>query len=81
MAKNPIIQKAKDEGYKKGFEMGTKHGFEQGKYSACMYFASRFDGLDKVAGIGPKMMEKIVNHFGAEYFEKVDKDEISKRDK
>lgn len=68
VAKNPIIEKARSE----GFEKGSKLGFEQGKYSACMYFADRFDGLDKVPGIGPKVMEKVVKHFGSEYFQKVD---------
>lgn len=70
---NPVIQKAKETGYNEGFQKGTNFGFEQGKYSACMYFADRFDGLDKVPGIGPKLMEKIVNHFGREYFEEVKK--------
>jgi hypothetical protein len=72
VAKNPVIQKAKQDGYSDGFMNGSKVGFEQGKYSATMYFASRFDGLDQVPGIGPKIMEKVVNHFGKEYFQIVD---------
>lgn len=68
---NPVIVKAREEGYNDGFQKGSKFGFEQGKYSACMYFADRFDGLDKVPGIGPKMMEKVVNHFGKQYFKEV----------
>lgn len=72
MSKNPVIQKARKEGYQKGFEVGTKHGFEQGKYSACMYFAERFDGLEKVKGIGPKTMKIIVEHFGKEYFKGIE---------
>lgn len=68
MAKNPVILKAKQEGYEKGFTAGMKQGFEHGKYSACMHFADRFDGLEKVPGIGPKIMEKVVNHFGKELF-------------
>lgn len=71
MAKNPVLKQKYKEGYQKGFERGSKLGFEQGKYSACMYFAERFDGLENVSGIGPKTMEIIVNHFGAEYFKKV----------
>jgi hypothetical protein len=69
MGKNPVIQKAKEDGYSEGFMKGSKVGFEQGKYSACMHFADRFDGLDKVPGIGPKIFEKVVNHFGKEYFQ------------
>lgn len=68
MSKNPVIQKAREEGYKAGFEVGLKHG----KESACYFFASKFDELDKVPGIGPKIMEKVVRHFGAEYFKEVD---------
>lgn len=68
MAKNPVIQKAREEGYKVGFTAGTKVGFDQGKYSACMFFADKFDGLEKVPGIGPKIMDKIMNHLGKEYF-------------
>jgi flagellar biosynthesis/type III secretory pathway protein FliH len=69
MAKNPVIKKAREDGYNAGFNAGVKTGFDQGKYSACMFFADKFDGLDKVPGIGPKMMKKIVEHFGKEYFE------------
>lgn len=70
---NPVIQKAREEGYNEGYHKGTLFGFDQGKYSACMFFADRFDGLEKVPGIGPKLMEKIVNHFGREYFEEAKK--------
>lgn len=66
---NPVLQKAREEGYNQGFHAGIKTGFEQGKYSACMHFADRFDGLEKVPGIGPKIMKKIVKHFGPELFE------------
>ncbi|WLR53573.1 hypothetical protein LC048_13680 [Mesobacillus subterraneus] len=70
---NPVIAKAREEGYQEGYRKGTHFGFDQGKYSACMLFADKFDGLEKVPGIGPKMMEKIVNHFGKEYFQEVKK--------
>lgn len=68
MAKNPILEKK----FNDGFARGVKVGFEQGKYSACVYFADKFDGLENIPGIGPKIMEKIVKHFGAEYFKEVD---------
>lgn len=67
---NPVIQKAREEGYNAGFMAGVKQGFEQGKYSACMHFANRFDGIEKVKGIGPKTMKLIIEHFGAELFDK-----------
>ncbi len=72
MAKNPVIQKAKQEGYEKGFEAGMKMGFKQGQYQACMALADKFEGLDEVSGIGPKILEKIVRHFGSEYFKEVE---------
>lgn len=67
--KNPVLIKARQEAYNKGFT----NGFEQGRDNACLLFATKFDGLDKVPGIGPKLMERIVNHFGREYFEEVKK--------
>lgn len=75
MSKNPVIQKARSEAYADGFEKGQKLGFEQGKYSACMYFASRFEGLQDIKGIGPKTMQIIVKHFGSEYFQKLEQKE------
>ena len=65
MAKNPVLIKAKQEAYNKGFTIG----FEQGKLGASVFMASKFKDLEKVPGIGPKLQEKIVNHFGPEYFE------------
>lgn len=69
MSKNPVIKKAQAEGYKKGFMVGIDIGIKQGEMNACKFFASKFDGLDKVQGIGPKTLELVVNHFGKEYFE------------
>ncbi|VXC07338.1 conserved hypothetical protein [Bacillus sp. 349Y] len=63
--KNPVIEKARKDGYDKGF----KFGFEHGRYSACVVFADKLEGLEKVNGIGPKIIEKIVKHIGPEYFE------------
>ncbi|MFC3883776.1 hypothetical protein ACFOU2_09790 [Bacillus songklensis] len=63
--KNPVIEKARQE----GFLAGQKVGFEHGKHTALYTFASKFEGLEKVKGIGPKTMELIVRHFGKEYFE------------
>jgi hypothetical protein len=66
---NPVIAKAREEGYKLGFKVGI----EQGQNAACVFFAQRFEGLEKVKGIGPKRMQQIVEHFGKEYFIKVEK--------
>ncbi|MFE4522165.1 hypothetical protein ACFRCQ_08400 [Cytobacillus firmus] len=65
---NPVIQKAKEEGYNNGF----KKGFELGQENACLVLAAKFGGLEKVPGIGPKLLEKVVNHFGSEYFEVIE---------
>jgi ribosomal protein L5 len=69
--KNPIIQKARKEayelGYKNGMDMGVKVGIQQ----ASDFFADKVNTLDKVPGIGPKMFERFMNHFGPEYFQKV----------
>jgi hypothetical protein len=64
---NPVLVKAKEEAYNEGF----KKGFEMAQDNACYVFASKFEGLQDVPGIGPKLMEKIANHFGREYFEVV----------
>jgi hypothetical protein len=64
---NPVLAKAREEGYKLGFKVGI----EQGQNAACYFFADKFEGLEKVKGIGPKTIELIVNHFGREYFQEV----------
>lgn len=64
---NPVLAKAREEGYKLGFKVGV----EQGQNAACVLFAQQFDGLYKVKGIGPKTIELIVNHFGRQYFQEV----------
>lgn len=66
--KNPVLQKKFKEGYEVGFQKGTEFAKEQ----IVNFFADRFDNLDKVEGIGTKTFEKIKNHFGKEYFERVD---------
>jgi hypothetical protein len=70
-SKNPVIQKAREEGYNQGYEAGFKLGNENGQYVTANFIKQRFDGLDKVPGIGPKIFEKIVKHFGEEYFKKI----------
>jgi hypothetical protein len=67
MAKNPVIQKAKQEAYNQGFAKGQEYGLR----IAEEFFASKFEGLDKVKGVGPRTLELFVNHFGAGYFKKV----------
>lgn len=69
--KNPVIQKAREEGYNNGFKIGFDQGVNQGQQSATYILATKIDGLSKVPGIGPKTLEKIINHFGREYFQEV----------
>ncbi|WP_191557315.1 FliH/SctL family protein [Metabacillus idriensis] len=73
--KNPVIEKARKEGYDSGFTIGFKSGVEIGREEACNILAMKFDGLEKVPGIGPKMLQKIVTHFGREYFKNNEGDE------
>lgn len=68
-SKNPVLIKARQEGYNNGFKIGFDQGVEVGRNNAVYILAAKFDGLNKVPGIGPKLMDKIVNHFGKEYFE------------
>lgn len=49
-----------------------ENGIELGKESAIYYFASRFDNLDKVKGIGPKTIKLVVEHCGEQYFKTID---------
>lgn len=67
--KNPVIENARKEGYEKGFIMGQKFGTN----AALHLFASRFEGLENVKGIGPKTLKLIMEHFGKEYFQEVEK--------
>jgi excinuclease UvrABC nuclease subunit len=69
--KNPIIQKARKEAYELGYKNGAEMGHKIALQQAEEFFKSKFDGLDKVPGIGPKIFEKFMNHFGNEYFVKV----------
>jgi hypothetical protein len=66
--KNPVIEKAKKEGYEAGFKAGAKFGQE----NAVHILASKFEGLEKVNGIGPKTLELVVRHFGSDYFKELE---------
>lgn len=68
---NPAIVNARQEGYNNGFNIGFGQGVVTGRNEATYILAAKFDGLNKVPGIGPKMMDKIVSHFGREYFQEV----------
>jgi flagellar biosynthesis/type III secretory pathway protein FliH len=54
--KNPVMQQK----YEEGFEDGLR----QGKYEAIRIFAEKFEGLEKVDGIGKATIEKIITHLG-----------------
>jgi hypothetical protein len=66
--KNPALQKAYDQGKAEGYELGLSHSEAKGVAKATNYIAGRFKSIDRVPGIGPKMVEKIKKHFGEEYF-------------
>ena len=68
-SKNPVLQKAYDQGKSEGYSLGLSHGQAKGVATATDYIANRFAGLEEVPGIGPKVMSKIKKHFGEEYFQ------------
>lgn len=70
---NLVIVQAKKEAYEAGLKIGYRNGYAAGEMGAIKKLATKFDGLDKVPGIGPKMIEKFKNHFGREFFKKVEK--------
>jgi predicted transposase YdaD len=71
--KNPVLEKARKEGFEAGFRVGfaegEKSGENKGIKKTVLFVANRFANLHKVHGIGPKTLEKIRQHFGPEYFE------------
>lgn len=72
MKRNSILDKARKEGYDIGFKNGVEIGKSLGRDATSEFIAERFDGLDEIPGIGPKLYKKIVYHFGIEYFKKVE---------
>ncbi|MCV9886263.1 hypothetical protein [Metabacillus halosaccharovorans] len=46
--KNPVIVKARQEGYNNGFKIGFQQGTESGRNTAVQIFAARFYELGKV---------------------------------
>lgn len=66
--KNPVLQKKFKEGYEKGFIAGKDFGIKL----AVDYIAKRFDELQDMPGIGPKTIEKFMQAFGEDYFQKVE---------
>lgn len=60
MAKNPVLQKKFEEGYK----LGVQHGIER----STAFFKSKFDGFEEVPGIGEKTLTKIKKQLGEQYF-------------
>lgn len=78
MKKNPVIDRARKEGYDIGFKNGVEIGRVLGRDATTAFIEERFNGLHLIPGIGPKLYEKIVHHFGIEYFKKV---EVVKRGK
>lgn len=64
--KNPVIEKAKKEGYEAGFKVGHEMGIQK----AIDFFIDKFEGLEELEGIGPKTLEKIRKQLGDQYFAK-----------
>lgn len=69
--KNHHIEKVRKEEYNNGYTQGYEHGKVAGIKMSTSTIAAKFNGLDKVPGIGPKLFDKISNHFGKEYFQEV----------
>lgn len=67
--RNPVIDKAFEEGKKVGYQLGLAHGENIGISKATNYIADRFRNIHEVPGIGPATLERIRKHFGEEYFQ------------
>lgn len=69
---NPVIEKAKKEAYEAGLKVGYRHGYASGEVGgvnkAIAFFMDKLDGLEKVKGIGPKIVTKIKTQIGDHYF-------------
>lgn len=68
MAKNPVIQKAFEDGRRLGYQMGLDHGEERGIRKTVDFIAVKFAALPELNGVGPKTLEKIKKAIGEEYF-------------
>jgi hypothetical protein len=81
--KNPVLDKVRKEAYeiglKNGIKIGEEIGEKKGVDKASQFFADKVDGLVKVPGIGPKLYQKFVEHFGKQYFREVDENERDKK--
>ncbi len=66
--KNPVIEKARKDGYESGVKVGIQLGERNGIQKAIDFFIEKFHGLENVEGIGPKTLEKIRKQLGEEYF-------------
>lgn len=70
--KNPVIEKARKEGYEAGVKVGFQLGEQNGIQKATDFFIHKFEGLENVEGVGPKTFEKIRKQLGEQYFMKGD---------
>jgi predicted transposase YdaD len=79
--KNPVIEKAFENGKKEGYLLGLSHGEEKGIQKATNFFADKLEGLPKTPGIGPKTLKKLKRLIGEQYFSEVDEIESERMDK
>lgn len=68
MAKNPVIQAAFDKGKKEGYALGLAHGRSEGQAKTILVVAEKLKNLPTIPGVGPKTMDKFIEHFGRKYF-------------
>jgi hypothetical protein len=70
--KNPVIEKAFENGKKEGYLLGLTHGEDKGIRKTVNFFVDKLEGLPEVPGIGPKTLKKIKRLIGEQYFSEVD---------
>lgn len=67
--RNPVIQKAYEQGRTEGFALGEDMGELKGIAKTTSFFRVKFLELEKTPGIGPKTLDRIRKAIGEKYFE------------
>lgn len=61
-SKNPLLQRS----YNEGFQVGYQAGIDQ----SSRYLLDRLKEFEQLEGVGPKTLDKLLQVFDSQYFEK-----------